>query len=503
YKNKEVGTKNATVDGVRRGNEKMVLILENKNYALYMDIAYKADSENMSAIAILDKNTGHVYHSNPKLAAGTYAIYGNVDSKVADPIVSPIAIEAYDISNKRYEFNYMQHCASAKRLVITKVDNDTLRIIYTISNDPDSDLVPPVITMATWTWLETRLSKVEGGDTHFRNLKNCYKDVSPDTLTLEDKERFIDDYPTIEMFPMMIVRSLNTRQKMIVKEAMEMAGFTADMLKKEMDAVEYSGPARAVMYTIPVDLTLTEEGLSVTVDSSLILAPQKQKMYKIYLYRAFGSMMPSEVGSKIVGLSGKYIYNVQYIIIPDGSGAIMPASGDLTKDVYTGRVYGLDDTFQVNSDLTPEEQVVTPFLAFDRSTLGGMVAILSSGGAQAYATARPSIVTSNPTASINYDLVYAERSYLTYSGGQGSSEEITGSTTNQDTSSSGAILSKEDSVAVFTVDYFFTQGNMTYSEYAEFYRNYLIEKELLPATTKSDSTVPFYVDLLGAINKTE
>ncbi len=498
-----VGSKNSVVDGIRRGNENMTLILENDNFELYMDLTYKTDQERMSAICIVDKNTGHVYHSDPYNFTGTYSNGKGVEPEVFEPIVSPIALEAYDVSNKRYEFNYMQHCADSKRLTITKVDDDTIRVIYTIGNDPDSDLVPPVVTMETWEWIKTRLEKQDGGESQYKKLWNCYKSVTPDGLTLEDKERFIDDYPTIEMFPMMIVRTLNVRQKMIVKESMEMAGFNADMLKKEMDAVEYSGPARAVMYTIPVDLTLTEEGLSVTVDSNLILAPQKQKMYKIYLYRTLGAIMPVEVGSKILGTKDKIIQNDQYIIIPDGSGAIMPIAGDLTKDVYTGRVYGLDDTFQVEYDITPEEQVVTPFLAFDRSTLGGMVAILSNGGAQAYASARPSNTTNNPTASINYDLVYAERSYLTYSGGQGGSEEISGSTKSDDTSSAGAILSKEDNIAVFTVDYFFTKGDMTYSEYAEFYRDYLIEHEILPASLKSDSSVPFYVDLLGAINKTE
>ena len=498
-----VGMQGSMVNGIRRANENMTLILENDNYELYMDLTYDTGKTNMSSFCVVDKNTGHVYHSNPYDYSGTYSNGSGVGPAVYKSIVAPIAIEAYDVSSKRYEFNYSEHCAEAKRLTITKLDDDTIRIIYTIGNDPDSDLVPPVITMETWEWLQTRLEKVDGGAAMFKRLEGFYKAVTPESLTLEDKERFVNDYPTIEMFPMMIVRTLNARQKMLVKETMEAAGFTADMLKNEMDAVEYSGPARAVMYTIPVDLTLTEEGLNVTVDSSLILAPQKQKIYKIYLYRSFGALMPSEIGTKIVGMGGKVINNTQYIIIPDGSGAIMPATGDLTQDVYTGRVYGLDDTFQVSYDNTPEEQVVTPFLAFDRSTLGGIVAILSNGGAQAFATARPAVSPGNPTASINYDLVYAERSYLTYSGGQGSSEEITGSTTQQDTSSSGAILSKEDNIAVFTVDYFFTQGDMTYSEYAEFYRNYLIEKELLPATTKSDSTVPFYVDLLGAINKTE
>lgn len=503
YKNKEVGTKNATVDGIRRGTENMVLLMENKNYELYMHLKHETDKENMSAIAVVDKKTGHVYHSNPVSSSGTYANFNSVDAKVSNPIVSPIAIEAYDVSNKRYEFNFMDHCVSARRLTIVKLDNDTIRVVYTVGNDPDADLVPPVITVETWNWITARLERLENGKTLISRLEGCYKDVTPDSLTLEDKERFIDDYPTIEMFPMWIVRTLNVRQKQIVKEIMESAGFNADMLKKEMDAVEYSGPARAVMYTIPVDITLTEEGLSVTVDSNLILAPQKQKMYKIYLYRALGSISPTAVGSKITGAQGKVINNEQYIIIPDGSGAIMPAFGNLTTDVFTGRVYGLDDSFQVDYDITPEEQVVTPFLAFDRSTLGGMVAILSSGGAQAYATARPSNNTNNPGASINYDLVYSERSYLTYTGGQGGSEEITGSTKSEDNSSAGAILSKEDNIAVFTVDYFFNQGDLTYSDYANFYRDYLIEHEIMPSKLKSDSEVPFYVDLLGAINKTE
>lgn len=499
YKNKAVGATVSNADGVKRGIETMTLMYQNSKYALYMDITDK----NTGDIAIEDKTTGHIYHSNPTISSSTYsnvAAAGDDADKeaVLNPIISPIAVEAYDISNKRYEFNYRDNCLSARRIQIVKTSDNSFRIIYTIGNDPDADLVPPVLTVATWDWVCAQLEKVEGGSGMIADLKQCYKLVSPDKITLEDKERFIDDYPKIEMWEMYISRQLNTRQKKLVKQAMKAAGFTVEMLKKEMDTVEYCGPARAVMYTIPVDITLTDDGLDVTVDSTLILAPQKQKLYKIYLYRALGSYAPIDVGGKITGV--KYTVDaVQYMIIPDGSGAIMPAKGNLTTDVFTARVYGLDDVFQLEQVTTNTEQVVSPILVFDRSRLGGMMAILDSGGVQAFATARPANSTNNPAASINYDLVYAERAYRTYTGGQGSSTTIGSS----DTSSAGVVLSKETAVAVFKVSYLFTAGDLTYSDYAQLYREYLIKNGKMPSTLKTDSTVPFYADILGAINKKE
>lgn len=502
YEDQTIG-KASTVNGLRRGLEDYTLMMENDNYALYMVVEYEDTYPNMSAIAVEDKTTGYVYHSNPTATTGTFSniALSTSDGAVEYPIVSPVAIEAYDIANKRYEFNYYQHCSSAMRLYILKTGENSLRVIYTIGNDPDADLAPPVLTVDTYNWIKGKLEAMgDEGKTHLSTLRNQYKESDPDDLELEDRERFIDDYPTIEMYPMYIARTMNVRQKQLVKACMEAVGFTAEMLKAEMDAVEYSGPARSVMYTIPVDLTLTEEGLNVTIDSSLILAPQKQKLYKIYLYRALGSMKPQTAGSRANGATGLFINNDSYMIIPDGSGAIMPAAGNLTTDVFSGRVYGLDDTFQVTYDVSPEEQVVTPFLAYDRSNLGGMVAILADGGAQAFATARPANNTNNPGASINYDLVYAERSYLTYSGGQGASDAAM---VDMDNSSSGAVLSKEENVAVYSVDYLFTPGDYTVADYANLYRNYLIEHEIMPSEVKSDSTVPFYVDLLGAINKDE
>ena len=47
--------------------------------------------------------------------------------------------------NKRYDFNFMQNCMEDKNFSVVDMGNKTIRIIYTIGNDPDKDLVPPVI----------------------------------------------------------------------------------------------------------------------------------------------------------------------------------------------------------------------------------------------------------------------------------------------------------------------------------------------------------------------
>ncbi len=505
-KNEETGE----TKKIKLGITNMTLLMENDNYALYMDLTYEStvDLESQGGdttdFALVDKTTGHVYHSNSNYELNsTYAnvkapskdIKGTPDMDVMNPIVSNIAIEAYDVSNKRYEFNFREHCLDDHRFKIVKMSENQVRIIYTLGNDPDKDLVPPVITVETYEWIIARLEAVttldekgnNAGQSAIADLKNNYKLVTPESITLEDRERLIKNYPLLDAMPMYICRTLNTRQKRIVRDAMVLSGFTVDMLKKEMEAVEYSGPERAVMFTIPVDLTLTEDGLTVNVDSTLIQAPSKQKIYKINLYRAFGSMTPP---SKIS--------NEAYIITPDGSGAYMPADGYVTTSVYTDRIYGADKTFQEEESTTKMMQIIAPYLIFDRSDYGGFIAILESGAAQAYATARPANGGNNPGASVNYDLIYSERDYRTYSGGQGNSSSPT------DTSSSGVVLSKEKQVANFQIKYIFTEGNLTYSDYAEIYRNYLIEEEILPSETIEKGTkTPFYLEIIGAINKNE
>lgn len=251
----------------------MCQIMENSRFTFFFNFED-------TAFAIYDKEQKQVYHSDP-IKSGQLS-----DQTVT--ISSPISIEAYDVMNKRYDFNFMENCMKDQNFSVVNMGNNTLRIIYTIGNDPDKDLVPPVITKDTYDRIISALEKSD--PTMIYHLKNCYKEITPDTVDADIREAYGNYFPTIDYMTLYVSRDLNAKQRAYIKQAMEAAGFTVADLKDEMEKAEYQGPERAVMYTIPVDLALQNDGLTVNVDASKILAPAKQKLYKIYLYRGFAAI---------------------------------------------------------------------------------------------------------------------------------------------------------------------------------------------------------------------
>ncbi len=468
-------------------------VIENDNYILYFDF-------DDTSIAVYDKETGMVYHSDPTNAVKAD---GNELSTTADDkrgkLHAPLTIEAYDSLNKRFEFNFYENCYLDKNFYIKKMDDDTIRIVYTIGNDPDKELVPPVLTVSTYNWIMEQIEKIPdagAAKTYKKAIQTSYNLNEPDSLSLEVKEQYLAYYPTLDYEALYIGRSLTSKQKNNVKNALTAIGFTVEMLKQEMEKVDYSGPERAVMYTIPVDISLDDNGLTLNVDTSLILAPEKQKLYKIYFYRAFGGVEASDTSD-----------DTKYMILPDGSGSVMPLFGGMTTDAYSARLYGSDQTFNPGILSGQSAPVLSSFGIYDRGDysdegtygkLGGsMMMVLEDGAAQAFISARPYNEVSNPIASLNFDLVYSERDYRTYSGGQ----SIGGA--SSDSSGSGVVLAKDETIANFVVRYMFGEGGKTYSEYAEEYRNYLIEAGKLPAETISDGATQLYIDFIGSFEKTE
>lgn len=461
-------------EGRALGITGMVKLSENAGYVLYMDFTD-------TSIAVYDKRTKKIYHSDPSNAS--YLEEGG-----RSLIASPLAIEAYDALNKRYEFNFYDNCFADENFVIADMGDGNFRIIYTIGNDPNKDLAPPVLTVETYENLYKTLEATHPEELGI--LKSSYKLVTPQTITLEEKESLIQYYPTLDWQTLYVRRSLTTRQRASLTEAMQLAGFTAEQVKAEMEKTEYQGPERSVMYTIPVDISLTRYGLQVNVDSSLILAPSEQRLYKISLYRGLGA--------------SNVAMGDEYLLVPDGSGAIIPARGSLSTLAYSERIYGNDETLAKDYDTSVEENALTAFGVFDRGAANGaIVAIMSEGASQSYLTARPLNTTSNLTTSLNYDIVYGERDYRSYLAETSSSDTSASITSVSGETGTGVVLSKDTPEINFTVKYYFLEGGQTYSDYAEFYRDYLIKEGILPSETTNEKGVSLYLDLLGAFDKNE
>ncbi len=487
-------------EGGQTGTTNMYELTKNEKFGLYMDFE-------TTDIAVVDFTTGFAYHSNPKR---------DPDTTLTNPqqatVGSPLSVEAFDASGKRYSFNFYSNCWEDGKgaFYVMKTSDGNFRVIYTIGNDPDKDLFPPVITKDTYentilTGLQAKLDDHTIDEKKFKEfndlLKRCYRYITPnptnksEELKVEDKERFRETFPTIDVMSLYIsYDKVSTKQKSQVKELMETIGFTVKDVKKEMEKADYQGPERAVLYTIPVDLILNENGLSVNIDSSLILGPTKQRLNTIGVYRGFGA-------------NNRANYKDGYMIVPDGSGAVIPINGNLTKDVFKNRIYGADGSFSREYSTDYSEQILAPFMVFDRGGFseedtryngGGVIAILEEGAAQANMIARPISGSGNPVSSINYEIIYSETDYRTYS----TSAAAVGGLMEQ--TGSGLLLSKEEVSGNYRIQYLFTQGAMTYSDYAKVLRDYFTQTNQFPSEKLNETELPLFVDLIGCVdmNKT-
>lgn len=490
-------TKVSKSKGSTTGLTDMYRVLQNDDYELYIDFE-------TTDVAVLDLNTGFAYHSNPDRDPGT-----TLSASQQSAIASPLAVEAYDSSGKRYSFNFYDNCYDEGKgtFYVVKTGEDTLRLIYTIGNDPDKELFPPVITQDTYDnvimkGLDDKYRDGTLSDAEYLKaldtLEDCYRFITPNpedkkqALSAEDKERFAETFPHIDVMSMYIsYDKVSTKQKGRVKTIMETIGFTAQDVKREMEKADYQGPERSVLYTIPVDLSLNENGLSVNMDLSLILGPTKQRLYTINVYRGLGAT--------------KAVYPGGYMIVPDGSGSVIPVAGNLKTDMYKARIYGADGSFMRNYDADYSQQNLAPYLILDRGEFpesstsyngGGIIALLEEGAGQASVIARPIQGTSYPVSSINYEVIYSERDYRTYS------TSLTAGMSRDETGS-GLLLSKDDITGTYRIQYLFTEGGMTYSEYATYLREYLTEKGMFPKEKLQEKELPLFVDLIGCVDMNE
>ena len=107
------------VSGSINGTDGMSLVLETDEFGLYVDFS-------STAIAVVDKREEaediYYYHSNPEALGLTGASN------------SVLEIEAYDSTNKKYEFNTTDNCIDDPTYykIVQMKDGHTIRLIYTI-----------------------------------------------------------------------------------------------------------------------------------------------------------------------------------------------------------------------------------------------------------------------------------------------------------------------------------------------------------------------------------
>lgn len=475
----------------------MIMLLSNDRYSLYVNF-------NDSDFAVYDSTSDLTYHSSSLRTSEA----GSSDI---------LKLSAYDNTNKSYVFSTSENCVKdPKAFKVIQLDADTIRIVYTIGNDSDKELVPPVLSEDTYFKIIDKIQKKAEAEKDEKvkdellykidDLHNLYKKLDPKNLSLEDKEKLQDKYPMITVKTMYVVRNLTEKQKLLVREAMIAADFTVSDLKKELNDVEYAGESRAVLFTVPLDLTLTDKGLKVNVDTSLILCPEDQKLNTISVLPYFGAFKPS---------SGK---ESGYMIVPDGSGTVISAVGNYSTFSYVGRVYGTDETFVPEWEASKTENPLGGFFVFDRASNGGYIATIDAGASMSFINALPMGSSSREETGVTcafYDIVYRERDFSNYEVEVEASSDDSSASEDGEVeyetkgTGSGVVMSKDMPKTVYEINYMFNDfadsgESPSYAWYANKYRDHLIEAKKLPEKKlPTEGKTPFYLELLGAINKTE
>lgn len=225
---------------------------------------------------------------------------------------------------------------------------------------------------------------------------------------------------------------------------------------------------------IPVDYTLRDDSLAVTVDSSKII--ESGVTHKLVSISLVPFMCSVENGAENGNL-----------FIPVGSGALMNSAEtvDGTRK-FSGEVYGVDATRQVPESFYDEESIKLP--VFGASENGkGMFGIIEKGAGASVIEAQAG------NENLGYSNIYATfyvRGYDKFESDSYATEEIAirfGETMSGDT---------------FTVGYYPIYGdNADYNGMADLYREYLIKKGLLKEAKTTSS--PYSVTLLGGTTVTK
>ncbi|MBS7368715.1 MAG: hypothetical protein KIG62_00950 [Oscillospiraceae bacterium] len=234
--------------------------------------------------------------------------------------------------------------------------------------------------------------------------------------------------------------------------------------------------------TIPYFVTLEDDHFNISIDSANIVEveiaePDKIKdatrsIVDIGLFQDLGAAYCDEEG---------------YIVIPDGSGAVINFNnGKTNANEYTQKIYGKD--LAVSQDMAPKktEQAYLPILGLVKNDYA-LLEVVTEGAANA--TARAAVAGQRATGYNSAWFNFTLRTTDTYYMGGSNASALK------------AYQQKKIPDPRLTVSYYpIAKSGATYTDIGLRYQQYLIEEQGLTKKTTANQS-PFYLDVFGGTVK--
>lgn len=428
----EKGERFVAVNEDKPDVEGMVLVSENDNLKLYTNLE-------TTEIAVYNKNDGSITYSNPQdrdTHTGTGINASNLSSTLAvtyyNKAGNVATINNYDMSIKNGQFE-------------TESIKDGIRYIYTLADeDSIASIVPYYIS-------EDGLNKVmeKSSDYDARTVKGKYK-LEKGTYVLNDSAK----------------KSKVGMEKL--NKIFEKAGYTEEDYAKDMEGHEED---ESLSITIPLEYRLTDKGLEATVKAADIEEHGNVYISQIDVLQFFGAASNKAQG---------------YILVPDGSGALINLNSGNQATAYNQAIYDIDPVAQNYVVIEETECARLPIFGI-KADDNAIFARITAGDAIAS-------VNADVAGKLNnYNYAYAsfnvrEKELLNMFGVQGSKSDI-------------PVVEKSLYKIDLSVSYsFLTKDDASYSGMARTYRKQLIDEGILKETNQSES-VPLYLDIIGGVEQ--
>ena len=428
----EKGERFVAVNEDKPDVEGMVLVSENDNLKLYTNLE-------TTEIAVYNKNDGSITYSNPQdrdTHTGTGINASNLSSTLAvtyyNKAGNVATINNYDMSIKNGQFE-------------TESIKDGIRYIYTLADeDSIASIVPYYIS-------EDGLNKVmeKSSDYDARTVKGKYK-LENGTYVLNDSAK----------------KSKVGMEKL--NKIFEKAGYTEEDYAKDMEGHEED---ESLSITIPLEYRLTDKGLEATVKAADIEEHGNVYISQIDVLQFFGAASNKAQG---------------YILVPDGSGALINLNSGNQATAYNQAIYDIDPVAQNYVVIEETECARLPIFGI-KADDNAIFARITAGDAIAS-------VNADAAGKLNnYNYAYAsfnvrEKELLNMFGVQGSKSDI-------------PVVEKSLYKIDLSVSYsFLTKDDASYSGMARTYRKQLIDEGILKETNQSES-VPLYLDIIGGVEQ--
>ncbi|GHV66647.1 hypothetical protein AGMMS49928_01850 [Spirochaetia bacterium] len=437
----------------KAGNE---LVLENE----YLELRFLPQT---AGIVLKEKAGGQVWMSNPGVEDNS------ADMVTKQLMQSQFSLTYADGAGVGMTLYSGSHSVERGSFKVEMVDGG-LEVHYAVGNFARTYLFPAAAPEAR---MLTFLEKIERSDR--RKVEASYRLYDINNLrAADDKNALLTQYPDLAKSKVYVLRD-NTQEYMKdqIEEFFVGAGYTYDdFLLDTARFVSSDGPEKPA-FNVTIRYELEGSSLVVSVPFDKIVYRSSYPITSLALLPFMGSGSVDDEG---------------YLLVPDGSGALINFNnGKHNQIAYNNNVYGWDEAMPRDAVIS-DNKAAYPVFGVEKNG-ASLVCIIEEGAS--YAAVRADV--SGRTSSWNN--VYAQFDMV-----HGAQMDISGK------SDRAVYLYETTLPAGEGITERFTPVKSGYVAMAEEYRRYLVQKYPhlgTDAADKAGGAVPFAVEIVGAVNKTQ